>query len=161
MDYFIYIFIFVIIQLFLIPAYNSFYLWLFTKYKIKYVKVLTIFSNIITPIILTILFINFGYNIILQLIRSKDFDSVVWKENINERYKMLNDLKENKIIGITKEEVLKMLGPSDGECGYLTNELNICYLTNDPYYSGFLDHSELVIRFNENLIVVSVSHESI
>tara|TARA_R110002051_G_scaffold277469_2_gene338792 strand:- start:35 stop:379 length:345 start_codon:yes stop_codon:yes gene_type:complete len=113
------------------------------------------------PIIWTALFIGICYGIINPILRSKDFNSKDWIENTNLRYRMINDLKENVLIGKNKTEVLKILGENDGECGYKTSPNTICYLVPYPDDFGILDHYELVILFNEFGKVKEVTTEMI
>ncbi|WP_366183850.1 hypothetical protein [Flavobacterium ovatum] len=118
-------------------------------------------ATLLMPIIWTTLFIGICYGIINPILRSKEFNSKDWIENIDSRYRMTNDLKENVLIGKNKIEVLKILGKNDGECGYKTSPNTICYLIPDPENIGALDHYELVILFNEFGKVIKVTSEMI
>jgi hypothetical protein len=88
---------------------------------------------------------------------SNEFNKIEWKSNIEERYKMSEDLIESKIlIGKTKEEVIELLGND-----YSTNGENCI-----SYYLGFvpgfanIDPDVLDINF-ENGKAISVSqHET-
>lgn len=113
------------------------------------------------PLIWTALFIGTCYGIINPILRSKDFNSKEWIENTDSRYRMINDLKENVLIGKNKTEVLKILGENDGECGYKTSPNTICYLIPEPDNIGILDHYELVIEFNNENNIINVNIEMI
>ncbi|WPR70867.1 hypothetical protein SLW70_13130 [Flavobacterium sp. NG2] len=129
------------------------------KYGVKNLKLNSFLTTILMPVIWTALFIGIGYGIVNPILRAKKFNSKDWVENVNSRYRMINDLKENVLIGKNKTEVLKILGKSDGECGYRSTEDTICYLVPDPDDPGFLDHYELVILFDEFGKVVEVTSE--
>ena len=156
------IFIFIVIEfLFLIPSYFLYRKFLKKKSVVKNLKIYSFLSTLLMPIIWTMLFIAICYGIINPILRSKEFNSKDWVENIESRYRMTNDLKENVLIGKNKIEVLKILGKNDGECGYKKNLNTICYLIPDPDNVGILDHYELVIIFNEIGKVIQVNSEMI
>ena len=154
--------IFIVLEvLFLIPSYFLYKKFLKRKPGIKKLKLYSFSATLLMPIIWTTLFIGICYGIINPILRSKEFNSKNWIENIDSRYRMTNDLKENVLIGKNKMEVLKILGNNDGECGYKASPNTICYLTPEPDNIGVLDHYELVILFNESGIVIEVTTEMI
>ena len=156
------IFIFIIIEVvFLIPSYFLYRNILKKKYGIKNLKIYSFSATLLMPLIWTALFIGICYGIINPILRSKDFNSKEWIENTDSRYRMINDLKENVLIGKNKAEVLEILGENDGECGYKTNRKTICYLVPESDNFGVLDHYELVITFNEFGKVEDVTSELI
>ena len=156
------IFIFIVIEfLFLIPSYFLYRKFLKKKSVVKNLKIYSFLATLLMPIIWTMLFVAICYGIINPILRSKEFNSKDWVENIESRYRMTNDLKENVLIGKNKIEVLKILGKNDGECGYKKNLNTICYLIPDPDNVGILDHYELVIIFNEIGKVIQVNSEMI
>ena len=156
------IIIFLVIEvLFLIPSYFLYKKYLKRKIAVKNLKTYAFLATLLMPIIWTSLFIGICYVIINPLWRSKDFNSNDWIENVDSRYRMVNDLKQNVLIGKDKTEVLKILGENDGECGYKQSTNTICYLVPDPDNFGILDHYELVIVFNESGKVIEVTSELI
>lgn len=156
------IFIFIVFEvLFLIPSYFLYKKFLKRKPGVKNLKIYSFLATLLMPLIWTTLFIAICYGIINPILRSKEFDSKDWVENVDSRYRMINDLKENVLIGKNKKEVLKILGENDGECGYKTSANTICYLVPDPDNFAFLDHYELVILLNEFGKVIEVTCELI
>ncbi|WP_394344445.1 hypothetical protein, partial [Flavicella sediminum] len=70
---------------------------------------------------------------------------------------MTNDL-ESILIGKSKKEVIELLGKDHYiNCRYLNT---ICYVAYEPDDWG-MDHTEFVIHFNENNIVIKFSKELI
>jgi len=156
------IFIFIVIEiLFLIPSYFLYRKFLKRKYEIKNLKLYSLLATFLMPFMWTAIFIGVCYGIINPILRSKDFNSKDWIENTTSRYRMINDLKKNVLVGKNKTEVLKILGENDGECGYKTSSNTICYLVPEPDNIGVLDHYELVIIFNEFGKVENVTSELI
>tara|TARA_R110002096_G_scaffold412484_1_gene612985 strand:- start:1456 stop:1938 length:483 start_codon:yes stop_codon:yes gene_type:complete len=156
------IFIFIVFEvLFLIPSFFLYKKILKRKSGVKNLKIYSFLATLLMPLIWTTLFIGICYGIINPILRAKGFNSKDWVENVNSRYRMINDLKENKLIGKNKLEVIKILGKNDGECGYKTSPYTICYLIPDPDNFGMLDHYELVILFNEFGKVIEVTSEMI
>ena len=103
------------------------------------------------PIVYTsLLALLIGF-IIDPIFRAKKFETNEWVENVDSRYRMVNDLKKNDlIIGKTKNEVIEMLGNDFTEKCYGFNTL--CYSTYDPKNFGSFDHYELVIYFEKGLV---------
>ena len=156
------IFIFIVIEIFfLIPSYFLYRKFLKKKYGIKNLKVYSFLATLFMPFVWTAVFIGICYGIINPILRSKDFNSKDWIENTYSRYRMINDLQENVLIGKNKIEVLEILGKNDGECGYKTSPNTICYLVPEPDNIGVLDHYELVILFDETGKVIEVTLELI
>ena len=156
------IFIFIVIEiLFLIPSYFLYRKFLKRKSGIKNLKIYSFLATLLMAIIWTAVFVGICYGIINPILRSKDFNSKDWIENTDSRYRMINDLKENMLIGKNKKEVIEILGENDGECGYKTSPNTICYLVPEPDNIGVLDHYELVIIFNEFGKVENITSELI
>ena len=156
----LYTIIFVLVQLFLTPVYNLIYKWLFSKFNFKISKTIRIIATVVSPVIFTILFYLPMYSMIESSIRSKEFETEIWINKPSERYKMVNDLINNELVGIEKPIVLKMLGENDGNCGYESGTKNsLCYLTLDPENAFGIDHMELIIWFDDFDKVKRVSYE--
>jgi len=100
------------------------------------------------PILLTTIMIGICYGIINPILRSKEFNSKDWIENVDSRYRMVNDLEKNKKLnGKTKNEIIELLGTEYTTDCWTKN--TICYVTPDPDNYAMLDHYEFVIFFNE------------
>ncbi|MDO6803926.1 hypothetical protein Q4595_15860 [Wenyingzhuangia sp. 1_MG-2023] len=153
------IFIFIVLEiLFLIPSYFLYRKYLKRKSVIKNLKIYSFLATLLMPIIWTTLFTVICYGIINPILRSKDFNEKLWKEDIYSRYKMKNDLS-HKIIGKTKNEVIELLGNDyKSNCLYVNT---ICYVAYEPDNLAILDHYEIVIHFDENDIVNNISRELI
>jgi len=77
------------------------------KNQRKYIAIIS--SAILTPLIYFVLVIIWIFSI--SYYPQKAFDKQKWHENIEERYKMSNDvIKSEMLIGKTKEEVIELLG---------------------------------------------------
>lgn len=153
-----FILIFVILQFFfLVPSYFFYKRILKKKFGHKYIKRRTILATFLMPLIYTALMIGLCYGIINPLIRAKKFNSKDWIENVNSRYRMINDLKKTKLLnGKTRKEVIELLGN-----GFKTdcwNKNTLCYVAYDPDNYAPLDHYEFIIFFNENNKVNRVEH---
>ncbi|SDW82995.1 hypothetical protein SAMN05444411_102263 [Lutibacter oricola] len=110
------------------------------------------------PIIYTFIFAIICYTIINPIIRSKKFEKKEWIENINSRYRMVNDLKNNDLlIGKTKNEVLEILGKDFNENCWIKDTW--CFTAYDPDNYAPLDHYEFIIFFDENGVVKKVVHQ--
>ena len=155
----LYTIIFVLVQLLLLPVYNLIYKRLFSKFDFKLTKTIRIIATIVSPVIFTVLLYFPIYRLIESSIRSKEFNTELWKNGKTERYKMVNDLRKNILIGKEKENVLKMLGKNDGNCGHLGTENTLCYLTYDPENAFGIDHYELIIWFDNFNKVKRVAYE--
>lgn len=102
----------IIILILAIPVY-FFNKWILKRLKLgneKYRKYLAIIPTVILSPLL-----YFGIIMIwifsISYYPKTDFDKNEWNENIEERYKMSNDIiKSEMLIGKTKEEVIKLLG---------------------------------------------------
>jgi len=86
-------------------------------------------------------------------IRSQKFDADKWKKEERRRYRMVNDIIDNRLmIGKTKEEIILLLG-QDFEEG--TCKDCIGYSTNEPDQGFSIDHEVLEIDFNSQNKVIS------
>jgi len=134
--------------------YRKFFL---KKYGNKNIKKRSILATVLTPIFLTIAMIGICYGIINPLLRSKEFNSTDWIQNIDSRYRMVNDLAKNDILkGKTKDETIALLGTEyTTDC---SGKNTICYISPDPDNYAILDHYEFVIFFNEENIVKRVEN---
>lgn len=91
----------------------------------------------------------------LILLFDKNFDSTNWKNLPQERYKMLDDILENKyLMGKTKQDVISILGTPDKKF-ISEDDFYIYNLGNPP---SFFDSTPqyLLVTF-ENEIVVKLS----
>ncbi|WP_179005719.1 hypothetical protein [Winogradskyella forsetii] len=96
---------------------------------------------------MTTLMIGICYGIIDPVLRSKEFNSKDWIENVDSRYRMVNDLEKNKKLnGKTKNEIIELLG-NEYTTDYWTKN-TICYVAPDPDNYAMLDHYEFVIFLN-------------
>ncbi len=101
--------------------------------------------------IYTALFLLIISYIVDPIVRSKKFETKDWVENVDSRYRMVNDLKKNNLlIGKTKNEVIKLLG-NDYKENCIVQE-TLCYVTSDPNSFGSFDHYELVIYFEKGIV---------
>ena len=152
------IFIFIVLQIiFLIPSFCLYRKFLLKKYGNKNIKKLSILATVLTPIFLTIAMIGICYGIINPLLRSKEFNSTDWIQNIDSRYRMVNDLAENDLLlGKTKDEIIALLGTEYTTDCWTKN--TICYISPDPDNYATLDHYEFVIFLNEESIVERVEN---
>lgn len=156
------IFLFIVLEiLFLIPSYFLYKRYIKRNYEIKNIKTYSFLATLLMPIVWTTLFVIICFGIINPILRAKSFNSQDWKTNIDSRYRMVNDLKGNTLIGKDKKEVIKLLGENDGECGYKSNANTICYLIPNPDDIGSLDHYELVIQFDDFGKVINITSEMI
>ncbi|GAB1308607.1 hypothetical protein KH5_12900 [Urechidicola sp. KH5] len=118
------------------------------KSRNKNIKLYSILATLLLPIFWTAIFIGICYGIINPILRSKEFNSKDWIENVDLRYRMINDLKKNKKLnGKTKNEIIELLGISYTTGCWTKN--TICYVAPDPDNYAMLDHYQLVIFFNE------------
>ncbi|PHS01821.1 MAG: hypothetical protein COA80_01770 [Leeuwenhoekiella sp.] len=142
------IFIFIVIQvLFLIPSYFLYRKFLTKKFRIKNIKLYSTLATFLMPIFLTTLMIGICYGIIDPILRSKEFNSKDWIENVDSRYRMVNDLEKNKKLnGKTKNEIIELLGNKYTTDCWTKN--TICYDAPDPDNYAMLDHYEFVIFLN-------------
>jgi hypothetical protein len=118
------------------------------KNKRKYIALIP--TVIISPIMYIV--VIFLWLTIISYYPKEKFDTIKWHENIEERYKMSeNIIKEKILIGKTREEVIEILGSDFYERG----------MDNIGYYLGFIpqlyniDPDVLIIYF-ENGIVIKV-----
>jgi hypothetical protein len=150
-DYIIY---FILIQLvLLIPLIYLFRLF-FRKVRFNHVNAYSYFTSILFAILFTCLFVIINSNYIHPWIRSEKFNSGKWKNEERLRYRMVNDIIDNNLlIGMTKEEVITILGEGgeEGPC-------NDCigYSTNEPEQGFSIDHEVLEIVFDKQIKVASV-----
>lgn len=118
------------------------------KFGNKNLKVRSILVSFLVPIFLTSILIVVCYGIINPILRSKEFNSKDWIENVNSRYRMVNDLEKNKkLAGKTKEELIELLGTAYTTDCWTKN--TICYISPDPDNFAILDHNELVVFLNK------------
>ncbi|MFI1742890.1 hypothetical protein [Thalassobellus sediminis] len=111
-------------------------------------KLYSILTTLLMPILLTTIMIGICYGIINPILRSKKFNSKDWIENVDSRYKMVNDLKKNnKLNGKTKKEIIELLGTEYTTDCWTKN--TICYATPDPDNYAMLDHYEFVVFLNK------------
>jgi len=152
------IFIFVVLQaIFLIPSFFLYKKFLIKRFGSKNIKVRSILATFLMPFLLTILMIGICYGIVNPIMRSKEFNSKDWIQNIDSRYRMVNDLAENNILqGKTKEEIIALLGTEYTTDCWTIN--TICYISPDPDNYAALDHYEFVIFLNEENIVERVEN---
>lgn len=101
--------------------------------------------------------ITIGLFIVLYLMFSntnKKFDSKEWKETestLSLRYDMIKDLKNHyNLIGQSKEQIVELLGEPD-------TAFNHCYYYNLGYSRHGIDTGTLIIVFNNNNTVASIS----
>lgn len=155
------IFIFIVLQfLFLIPSYFLYRKFLIKKIETKKVKTYSILTTLLMPILLTALMFGVCYGIINPILRSKNFNTKDWIENTDSRYRMVNDLKSNKLLlGKTKEEIIKILGAEYKTDCWTKN--TFCYVAYDPENYAPLDHYEFIIFFNQKNKVERVEHQLI
>ena len=149
-----YILYFILIQLILlIPSFNL-YRWILRKIGVTPVKTYAYVCTVLFFIIFTWLFISINSRYIYPYIRSKKFDSLAWKSKDKHRYRMVNDLIDNRfLIGKTKEEVISLLG-DDSEKGPCNDCIG--YSTNDPDQGFSIDHEVIEINFDKQNRVTSV-----
>ncbi len=152
------IFLFIVFQvLFLIPSYFLYRKFLTKKFRIKNIKLYSILATLLMPIFLTTIMIGICYGIINPILRSKEFNSKDWIQNVDSRYRMVNDLEKNKKLnGKTKNEIIELLGTEYTTDCWTKN--TICYIAPDPDNYGILDHMEFVIFFNERNKVQQVQN---
>ncbi len=143
------IFIFIVFQVFLlIPSYFLYRKFLTKKFLIKNIKLYSILATVLMPILWTTIMIGICYGIINPILRSKEFNSKDWIENMDSRYRMVNDLEKNKKLnGKTKNEIIELLGTEYTTDCWTKN--TICYVVPDPDNYAILDHYEFVIFLNE------------
>ena len=152
------IFYFVVLQvILLIPIFYLSRKFLTKKFGSKNIKIRSILATFLIPTFLTILMIAICYGIVNPILRSKEFNSKDWIQNIDSRYRMINDLKDNEILqGKTKEDIIQLLGTEYTMDCWTKN--TICYISPDPDNYGILDHYEFVIFLNEENIVERVEN---
>ncbi|WP_020403793.1 hypothetical protein [Gracilimonas tropica] len=148
--------VFVINILIAIPVF-FFFRWLLkkTKFSIKSRQLLSsIGTVIITPLIYVGLVLSFIF--LISYYPSKEFDQQEWMDEPSERYEMSEDIIESELlIGKTKKEVEKMLGPS-----------NDMEKDNWAYMLGFvpgianIDPSVLLIFFENGKVVKVSQHKT-
>jgi hypothetical protein len=141
-----------------IPIY-FFSKWILNKLRIgnsknrKYFAVLP--TIILSPLVYVAAIIIWIFS--MTYYPSKDFDKVEWKSNIEERYKMSEDIIDSDIlIGKSKQEVIELLGTeywADGE-------------SHISYYLGFvpslanIDPDILDIYFENGKVIKVSQHET-
>jgi hypothetical protein len=121
----------------------------------KYRKYIAIIPTImVSPIIYLMVMLIWFFSI--SYYPEEKFDSIKWKNNIEERYKMANDIIEKNILtGKTKDEIIELLGND----GYESGEGTV------SYYLGFvpglanIDPDVLILYF-ENDVVVKVEQRN-
>lgn len=82
--------------------------------------------------------------------RSHKFETTSWKANEANRYRMINDIIDCKIlIGKTREEVSALLGSTseEGPCDDCMG-----YNTQEPDQGYSIDHQVLHIQFQNNKV---------
>ena len=152
------IFYFVALQvILLIPIFYLSRKFLIKKFGSKNIKIRSILATFLIPTLLTILMIGICYAIVNPILRSKEFNSNDWIQNVDSRYRMINDLKDNEILqGKTKEDIIQLLGTEYTMDCWTKN--TICYICPDPDNYGILDHYEFVIFLNKENIVERVEN---
>lgn len=138
---------FILLQLVLLLP--SFYLYkrLFFKFKIKWAGIFAFVCTLTLPILLTWIFIIANREYIAPRIRSERFDHEKWNSNEKNRYRMVRDIIDSKLlIGKTAEEVISLLGKSEegGPCDCLG------YPTNEPDGGFSIDHEVLEIDLDKH-----------
>lgn len=103
-----------------------------------------------------VLVFSFLYvRVIHPLVRSKTFEAHEWKTNEPNRYKMVANLIESKLlVGKSKVEVITLLG-NHYELGPCSNCIG--YATFEPCQGFSIDHEVLEVIFNEQNIVTLVN----
>lgn len=145
-----YVFYFILIQIILLIPSFYLYCWIFRKTKLTAVKTYSYVCTFLFPMILTWLFININTKYIAPWIPSEKFDPKTWKSDDKQRYRMVNDIIENKLlIGKTKDEVISLLG-NDTEEGPCTDCMG--YSTYEPDQGFSIDHEVLEINFEQNRV---------
>ncbi len=154
------LFIFIVLQIIVLVPSFFFYRKIAKRLSAKNVKTNALILTIVMPVIYTIAFFFIYLKVINPIIRSKQFDQIIWKQDISSRYKMIQDIIESDLlIGKSKDEVVRILGNNFEENCW--GKGTYCYLANDPDNYSLLDHRELVIHFDKNGIVNRVSYELI
>jgi hypothetical protein len=88
---------------------------------------------------------------------SNDFDKQEWEANVEERYKMSEDIIESKIlIGKTKEEITKLLGQDF----YSYNENHIAYELGFVPGLFNIDPDVLDIYFENGKVIKVEQHQT-
>lgn len=149
-----YIFYLILIQVLLLVPSFFLYRRILKKIGVTAVKEYAYLCTILFPILFTWLFIAINSTYIYPWIRSEKFDSHRWKKEENYRYRMVNDLMENKLlIGKTKKDVIELLGNTteEGPCNNC-----IGYSTYEPDQGFSIDHEVLEINFDNQNKVTSV-----
>ena len=155
-----YITIFIFLQLILIVPSFFWYKKIINKLEIRNSKLVSFILTFIMPIIYTLTFIFIYINVVEPIILSKKFTSETWIENVDSRYKMINDLEENKLlIGKKRIDIIKMLGPDYEENCWIKN--TICYPAPNPDDFSILDHYVLIIYFNKTNVVKKIGYQMI
>ncbi|MCO5260574.1 MAG: hypothetical protein M9916_10555 [Crocinitomicaceae bacterium] len=146
---------FILVQVILLIPSFYFYSWIFSKTKLVAVKAYSFLCTILFPIIFTCVFVNINNQYISPWLHSEKFDSKKWQNNDKYRYRMKNDiLKNNVLIGKTKNEVIALLG-NDIEHGPCKDCIG--YSTYEPVEGFSIDHEVLEIYFDDQNRVTSVS----
>jgi hypothetical protein len=145
---------FVILQLFLIIPYYFIFKFISKKLAFKSPRLVAWTSSFLTAVLFSIIFVFVYENYLFGKIRSKKFDSIEWKSNKGDRYKMVRDIINSKqLVGLKKSEVVKLLGEDFDDEGPCTC---IGYYTYDPDQRLGVDPEVLEIVLNDDEVVTGV-----
>jgi hypothetical protein len=112
---------------------------------------------IVTPLALATLYSWFIFLLTTPIYLHYSFDKDEWRTNIDQRYKMADDLIDSeKVLGLTESQVIELLGKP-------TNKYDntIRYYIGDRPTPGLdLDPDELVLDLKDGKVVKSYLHET-
>ncbi|SFC61375.1 hypothetical protein SAMN04487891_11528 [Flagellimonas taeanensis] len=131
--------------------------WVIRKFKIGHERnrrqIAIISALLLSPFVYVSLIIIWVFS--ASYYTSNDFDKTEWDSNVEERYRMAEDIIDNKmLIGKTRSDVIQILGSkySNNNEDYLSYELGIKpgLFNIDPDYLYIKFKNEIVLSVNQS-----------
>ncbi|WP_108425414.1 hypothetical protein [Flagellimonas amoyensis] len=146
----------IIILILAIPSYFV-CSWIIRKFKIGHERnsrqIAIVSALLLSPFVYVALIIIWVFS--ASYYTSNDFDKIEWDSNVEERYRMAEDIIDSKmLIGKTKSDVIQILGSeySISNENHLSYELGIKpgLFNIDPDYLDIKFENEVVLSVNQS-----------